>query len=125
MSLDVYLTYHTTEEIECERCHGKGQVLPDPDDVFESNITHNLNRMAKEAGISQHLWHPDAIGITKAAELIEPLTAGLALLRSDPARFKAFDASNGWGRYGHLVTFVEEYLAACKRHPDADVSVSR
>ena len=29
--------------------------------------------MAKEADIYQHLWRPDEIGITKAAELIPPI----------------------------------------------------
>lgn len=68
----------------------------DDDEVFEYNITHNLNTMAGEAGIYKHLWQPDEIGITKAGELIEPLREGLALLKSDPERFKAFNPKNGW-----------------------------
>lgn len=96
-----------------------------PCTVFSSNITHNLNRMAQEAGIYQHLWRPEELGITKAAQLIEPLRTGLTLLRCDPARFRQFDAPNGWGTYEHFVPFVEEYLAACEQNPDADVSVSR
>jgi hypothetical protein len=93
--------------------------------VYDSNITHNLGRMAEEAGIYQHLWRPEEIGIAAAEELIEPLSAGLALLKSDPARFKAFDAPNGWGLYEHFVPFVEKYLDACRENPDAFVSVSR
>ena len=93
--------------------------------VYESNITHNLGAMAIEAGIYQHLWQPEEIGITTAAELIEPLTAGLALLKSDPARFEKHNASNGWGMYENFVPFVEEYLAACVENPDAEISVSR
>lgn len=98
---------------------------PMPTRVFESNITHNLNKMAEEAGIYKHLWRPEEIDITKAEQLIEPLEKGLVLLKSDPERFKKFDAPNGWGLYEHLVGFVEEYLKACKKYPDADVSVSR
>lgn len=97
----------------------------DDDGVYSANITHNLNTMAGEAGIYKHLWRPDEIGITKAAELIEPLRAGLALLKSDPARFKKFNPENGWGNYEGLVAFVEKYLAACEEYPAADVSVSR
>ncbi len=107
MSLDVYLT------------------ATRPTEVCALNITHNLGRMAKEAGIYQHLWRPEEIGVTKAAQLIEPLRAGLALLRSDEARFREFDAPNGWGCYEHFVPFVAEYLKACEEYPDADVHVSR
>lgn len=107
MSLDVYL--------EAERVV----------DVYSSNITHNLGGMASEAGIYKHLWRPEEIGITKASELIEPLTAGLALLKSDPARFEKHNAPNGWGLYKHFVPFVEAYLEACKENPDAAVRISR
>ena len=107
MSLDVYLTAMR------------------PVEVYTANITHNLNRMAEEAGIYQHLWRPEEIDIHTAEQLIEPLRAGLALLESDEPRFRKFDASNGWGRYEHLVEFVREYLAACEQDPNAKVSIWR
>lgn len=28
-------------------------------ELFEANITHNLNKMAKEVGIYEYLWRPD------------------------------------------------------------------
>jgi hypothetical protein len=93
--------------------------------VFEANITHNLNQMAAAAGIYQPLWRPDEVGITKAQQLIEPLRAGLSLLRTDPAKFEALNPSNGWGSYADFVPWVERYLAACEEHPDANVTVSR
>jgi len=117
MSLDVYLRAPSA----CPHC---GKDVP-PTDGYADNITHNLNRMAEAAGIYAHLWRPDEIGITTAAQLVEPLRVGLALLKSDPARFSAFDAPNGWGKYEHFVPFVENYLAACEREPHAAVSVSR
>ena len=95
------------------------------DEVYSANITHNLGAMAEEAGIYQHLWRPDEINVTKAAQLIEPLRAGLALLKSDPERFKKFDADNGWGLYIHFVPFVEKYLQECVKYPGAEVRVSR
>lgn len=110
MSLDVSLT----------------KILPPtPTEIYTDNITHNLNTMAGEAGIYEHLWRPDEIGITKAGELIEPLKVGLALLKSDPERFKAFNPKNGWGTYDGLVGFVVDYLAACEKDPDADIEISR
>ena len=106
MSLDVYLT----ETV--------------PTEVFSANITHNLGKMAEQAGIYEHLWRPQENGITKAHQLIAPLRAGLEIMRGDPEKFKSFDAPNGWGRYDNFVPWVERYLSACEQHPDADVSVS-
>jgi hypothetical protein len=94
-------------------------------EVFDANITHNLNKMAQEAGIYKHLWHPDQVGISKAEQLIGPLEEGLAVLKADPTRFKAFDAPNGWGKYELFIPFVEKYLAACREYPDAEVHASR
>lgn len=95
-----------------------------PTDVFWRNITHNLNTMAEDAGLYQHLWRPEELGITKASELIDPLRAGLELLVSDPKRFRAFNPSNGWGSYEGLVEFVRRYLEACIENPDATIRVS-
>lgn len=107
MSLDVYLT------------------VTSPHEVYTSNITHNLGAMAEEAGIYQHLWRPEELNITKATQLVEPLAAAVALMKTDPDRFKKHNAKNGWGLYEHFVPFVEQYLAACREHPEADVRISR
>lgn len=107
MSLDVYLT--ATRPVE----------------VYWRNITHNLNTMAKEVGIYEALWRPEEINISKAGELIVPLTNGLEMLKGNPDFFKQFNPPNGWGSYEGLVDFVETYLEACKANPDADVEVSR
>ena len=149
MSLDVYLTLEgvfggadgsipvrENGEIRCltraewdEKFPGLEPITLSREDVdhevFSANITHNLNKMAAEAGIYRHLWRPDEIGVTHARQLIEPLMAGLALLESDAPRFEAFNPKNGWGDYGGLVRFVSKYLAACKKYPDATVSVWR
>lgn len=93
--------------------------------VYEQNITHNLGKMASEAGIYTYLWRPDEIGVKQAKELIGPLKHGLALLRAEPDRFKEHNPSNGWGDYDGLVRFVAEYLSACESYPEATVSVSR
>ena len=107
MSLDVYLT------------------AVRPTEVYSRNITHNLNKMAMEAGIYEALWRPEEIGIVRADQLIEPLTVGLEKLKADPEYYQKFNAPNGWGMYEHFVPFVEDYLQACKENPDAEVNVSR
>jgi len=150
MSLDVYLTVEGVQNLPSgphifiredgmnkeishaewdERFPGREPVTiefpSDDDGVYCANITHNLNSMAKEAGIYKHLWRPDEIDIQKAGQLIEPLQKGLAVLRNDPERFRAFNPANGWGTYEGLVSFVGRYLAACEATPAADVSISR
>jgi hypothetical protein len=107
MSLDVYL-----EEVR-------------PTEVYWRNITHNLVPMADKAGIYQHLWRPDEIGVRKASQLIEPLRKGLALLQDEPERFKRLNPDNGWGSYEGLVQFVDDYLKACIANPDATVRACR
>lgn len=106
MSLDVYLT------------------AVRPTTVYESNITHNLARMAEAAGIYKALWSPEEIGIARAADLVGVLETGLAALKADPGKFRQYDSPNGWGLYKHFVPFVEQYLDACRENPDATVTVS-
>lgn len=96
-----------------------------PCEIYSANITHNLTEMAEEAGLYEPLWHPEKLNITHAKQLIAPLQKGLALLLAEPDRFKAFDPPNGWGSYGHLVSFTKDYLDACGLNPEATVSVSR
>ena len=115
MSLDVSL--YMTVDTGAEELH---EVY-----LFEANITHNLNKMASEAGIYKHIWRPEEINITTAKELVEPLEKGLALLKSNPDRFKAFNPPNGWGSYDGFVPWVETYLEACKEHPKAKINISR
>lgn len=125
MSLDVSL-YVGEDRIEpCEHCNGTGKVNHGRECVYDANITHNLTTMADAAGIYKACWRPEEIGVTKAKELIPLLREGLAKLRADPAKYEAFNASNGWGLYKHFVPWVEQYLAACEENPEADVSVSR
>jgi hypothetical protein len=107
MSLDVYL--RVTKPVE----------------VYQDNITHNLNKMADKAGLYEALWRPDENGITHAHQLIPILEKGLAELRSKPEFYEQFNPENGWGTYVGLVKFVRDYLEACKENPDAEVCVWR
>jgi len=94
-------------------------------EYYEANITHNLNKMADAAGIYYQLWRPDEIGITKAGQLIEPLSKGLTDMALRADHYKQFDSPNGWGLYKHFIPWIIDYLAACKRNPEGDISVSR
>ena len=148
MSLDVYLTTKnpiiksgtgvfvrengTTIELTSEQVKEKfpnaeniSETESETNTVYSANITHNLNTMADAADLYKVLWRPDEINITKAQQLIEPLTKGLQELRSNPEKYEAFNPDNGWGDYNQLVNFVKNYLKACIDNPDADVNVWR
>lgn len=120
MSLDVYL--YTRKKQVCLEC---GISSMQDINSFDCNITHNLNRMAEAAGIYQHLWRPEELGIKKAGDLIKPLREGLKKLLDDPNKYKKFNPENGWGCYENLVEFVSLYLEACKSNPSHKVRVSR
>lgn len=94
-------------------------------EIYWANITHNLGDMADAAGIYNHLWRPEKIGVTHAGQLIEPLEEGLEKMKRDPAKYREYDSPNGWGLYDHFVPWIERYIDACKQSPNAAVSVSR
>lgn len=124
MSLDVHLR-EDPDMIPCPHCGGILEVPGSGNEVYWANITHNLGGMAEAAGIYEHCWCPDEIGVTRAKQLVEPLRKGIELMKADPERFRKFNAKNGWGLYEHFVPWLERYLAACEAHPEARVGASR
>ena len=106
MSLDVWLTN------------------PGGEQVYEANITHNLTKMAAEAGIYIYCWHPDRAGCRLACEISGPIRKALALMKADPPRFEKFNSPNGWGLYEHFVPWLERYLEALEEHPKATIETS-
>lgn len=125
MSLDVYLEDEpSSRQCICPEC-GDVHATERAAYMFDANITHNLGPMAEAAGIYDHVWRPEEIGVQRASQLIAPLRTGLERLRAEPERFLAMDAANGWGRYVDFVPWLEEYIAACEQYPEALVRVSR
>lgn len=93
--------------------------------VKNHNITHNLNLMADEAGIYEILWHPEENCITRAEQMIQPLTTALIDLLKRPDYYKQFNPENGWGDYEKFVEFVESVLKSCQENPDCFVMADR
>lgn len=120
MSLDVSL-YKEVKKI-CIHCNSE---YMGREELYEANITHNLNTMAERAGIYDCIWRPEENDFTKAKDLIMPLTEGLERLKSSPDIFTAMEPENKWGTYKYFVPWVERYLEACKEYPDAKIWVSR
>lgn len=104
MSLDLWL--HAVRETE----------------VHHTNVTHNLGRMAKAAGLYECMW--EAKG-KSAEELIEPLEKGIAYMREHYAEMEELNPPNGWGSYLGLLEAAEALLRCCRENEDATVTTWR
>ena len=93
--------------------------------VFSSNITHNLGKMASACGVYYACWRPEEINCKRAKHILPMLEDGVRLLKEYPDFYRTFDSPNGWGLYIHFLPWLEEYTEACKKYPEAKISVSR
>ena len=125
MSLDITLEGQKCfVDCCCPHCDNDHQ-RETKDCFFEANITHNLNRMADEAGIYAVVWRPEELCITKAGEIIATLKDGIARLEAEPEKYRAFEPANKWGTYDDFVPWLKRYLEACEKYPDATIQANR
>lgn len=122
MSLNV--TLRSAEKIK-ETCYHCGQEYYAEQELFYANITHNLGKMAQEAGIYLALWRPEEIGATIASDITDIVETGLTDMLVNPDKYKEFDSPNGWGIYVDFMPWIKNYLEALKKYPDAVIEVSR
>lgn len=120
----------TSEEVHAKFGQRVPEVESDTNRVFEWNITHNLGEMADQVKIGDHtlyqyLWRPEEIGVTHARQLIDPLSQGWLFMLSNQERLEKFNPANGWGDFDGLLEFVEAYIKAAVKYPDATIEVSR
>lgn len=94
-------------------------------ELYGSNITHNLGKMAGAAGVYKHLWRPAEVEVRIADELRVPLRNALVDLALNESKYSAYNPANGWGSYDGLVAFIIAYLDACDANPTAIVEASR
>lgn len=140
MSLDIslYRNYHVSYD-------GGVTLEEKQEDVYSGNITHNLGKMAEEAGLYKALWRPyqlkegynipeddhhaeykyEVENPVRAHEIISIIEKGLEDMIARPAHYKTFDSPNGWGLYKHFVPFIENYLEALKKYPESFVECDR
>ena len=124
MSLDFYIESPLKKKhCECRECGDEHEHWTS-DQYFSRNITHNLGRMAQEAGIYDALWHPENLNITRAGDLAPIIHAGLEKMEDNPEHYKQFNSPNGWGLYEHFVPFVRACFAACEDNPEGIVRTS-
>lgn len=94
------------------------------EELYSTNITHNLIAMADEAGIYKALWHPEELGITTAGRLIPIFEMAIVDMKARPDFYKKLNPANGWGSYNVFIPWIAEYLQACKENPEALVRAS-
>ncbi len=99
-------------------CCGRG------DEVYSSDVTHNLSLMALKAGLYEILWKPEENGITNAKQAIEPMIMAIKDMKNRPDYFKKFNPKNGFGDYDNFIVWLDEYLKACVSYPKAHINVS-
>lgn len=140
MGLSVYLSRKKWTSYD------KGKTfIEEKETVYSGYITHNLGEMAVNAGIYKAIWRPHRLiegynipendhqaeykfekeNQVVAKDIIPILETGLAKLKDIPEYFKKYNSSNLWGMYEDFVHFVEDYLEALKKYPDATIRTSR
>lgn len=126
MSLDIYIETMERKPCECicESC-GNKHFTSERTKIEHFNLTHNLNKMAMQAGLYDCVWRPEENEIEYCKQMIDPLIHGINTLKSDPERFKKMNPSNGWGCYENLLETCEKYLEICEKYPDAIISACR
>jgi hypothetical protein len=88
--------------------------------VFDTNMTHNVSKMWREAGCYDAIYMSEGM---LAKELIPFLKRGYEDMKNNPVRYKTLDADNGWGTYDQALPWLESVLLACKENPEAKVQV--
>jgi hypothetical protein len=118
---------------------------PRREEVYSANITHNLGKMADEAGLYEALWRPHRLkpgydipeddhkaeweyednNPVRAHEIIEIVEKKLEDMKARPKHYETFNSPNGWGMYHNFVPWIEEYLKALKEFPESQVVCDR
>lgn len=117
MSLDISFS----EELKCPDCDKVITTF----EVYSTNITHNLIRMASQIGVYNCLWCPEDVGINRAKDMITTLQDGIKRMVKEPEICRSFDSPNGWGTYDDFLPWLCDILQACETYPDSIISISK
>ena len=119
-------------------------VTTETNEVFSTNITHNLNGMASKCGLYEAMWRPYKLlneydkdfdrdeeyqfeneNRVLCSDIIEHLEKGIEELKNNRETYEAYNPPNGWGSYdGLLETAIYLYLACCE-YPEGEILTSR
>lgn len=104
MSLDLTLSK------KCDSCGNEN-------DVCWLNITYNLSEMWRVA-IGREDGCLLEIEVMSGIDASEYVSEVVKELRANPAKYRKFNPSNGWGNYEGLVSTCDKIVAAGLKHPD-------
>ena len=93
--------------------------------MWSANMTHNLNKIAIEAGVYECLWRPDEIGVKYARDNISNLRFALGIFHLKYDELKKLNPSNGWGDIDGLIEVTQDFLKACIEYPNAIIECDR
>lgn len=93
--------------------------------MWSANMTHNLNKIAIEAGVYECLWRPDEIGVKYARDNISNLRFALGFFYSKYDELKKLNPPNGWGDIDGLIEVTQDFLKACMEYPNAIIECDR
>jgi hypothetical protein len=122
MSLDIYLYKSKVQDFPDEEDWSD---FKKENELYWANITHNLGKMAEEAGFYRALWRPEEIGITKAIDLFPYIEKGIKKMIDNPSYYEQFDSPNGWGLYKHFLPWLVKLREQLLKYPESYIYISR
>lgn len=102
MSYDFYIFYRGTDHC-----------------LWDRNHTSNVAPMWRLAGVDLREFDGQ---ITD--DLVVPLTAAIAAMEGDPAKYRELNPSNGWGSYESCLSLLRDFKEQCEKFTGEPVTVS-
>ena len=96
--------------------------LEKTEEVFESNMTHNVTDMWRKAGCYDALYMSDGI---EASNVIPFLEKAIERMKLEPDEYKKLNPKNGWGDYETALKFLKEVLEGCYANEHAIIRISK
>ena len=90
--------------------------------VISKNITHNLNKMWREAKIYDALYNFQDMEVK---EILPILEKGYEELVKYPDKYKKFNSPNGWGTYNQAILWLEELIEEMRKYPNGIIDISK
>jgi hypothetical protein len=83
---------------------------PDP---FEVNMTYNVGRMIRRAGV-----HPKVMDGMKPDQAVEVVGNAVAVMSANKGYFKQFEPDNGWGTVETTLNSLQELYHYLQKAPE-------
>lgn len=95
---------------------------PYDQELFSTNITHNLTGMWRAAGFYDELYNSEG---KTCAEVVEAIQNGYQDMRDHPEKYRQYSAKNGWGTYEQALPWLEKLIREFERYPKGRIHISK